>query len=181
MTNNTELIFPFLDPEMKKLFQSMAVFMVCSILIISLLLDPFFPFHAYWWFTIPMCVVVACISTWITAGRKRGQRVKVVSLSVLLVFSMRYWDFNSRKSFLRRFNGLENGDTREEVLQHMEGYRYGQGKGFIFARTKQQHPDVADRVENVCFTHTREGWGNSDWGLVYFVDGKLWDTQFSHD
>ncbi len=166
---------------MSKLFRSIAVFLVLLILIISLIADPFFPFHAYWWFTIPLCAAVAGVAAWVTAGRTRDQRLKVIIGAVFVVFSMRYWDFNSRKPFLRKFNGLEKGDTKEEVLQHMEGYRSGQGKGFIFARTKRQHPEVANSVENMCFTHTREGWGDSDWGLVYFVDGKLWDTQFSHD
>ncbi len=166
---------------MKNMLRTTAAMFVILVVGLSLVVDPFMPFHAYWLFTLPLCLLVAVSVWWTTAGRERPLRLKLLSLAALLVFSMRYWDFNSRKPFLRRFNGLEKGDTKEEVLQHMEGYRYGQGKGFIFARTKRRHPEVADRVENMCFTHTREGWGDSDWGIVYFVDGKLWDTQFSHD
>jgi|JI7StandDraft_1071085.scaffolds.fasta_scaffold354857_2 hypothetical protein len=166
---------------MTHLLRNMVVFLVMALLVISLLVDPFFPFHAYWSFTIPLCLLVALVVAWITSGRARAQRLKLVFAATLAVLSMRYWDFNSRKPFLRSFNALEKGDPKEEVLDQMKDFRCGQGKGFIFVRMEREHPEVADRVENMCFTHTREGWGNSDWGLVYFVDGKLWDTQFSHD
>jgi hypothetical protein len=74
------------------------------------------------------------------------------------------------------------GDTKEEAIRKMARFRLsGSGRGFVFARLRHRYPALSERVEFLCFTHTREGWGDSDWGLAYFVDGRLIRTQFSHD
>ena len=83
---------------------------------------------------------------------------------------------------MRKLNALEQGMTKDDVIQSMSDYKLaGQGKGFIFVREKEAEPELADIVEFINFTHTEEGWGDSDWGFVYFIDNRLYRTGFSHD
>lgn len=72
--------------------------------------------------------------------------------------------------------------TKKQVIEYMEKYTLaGQGKGFIFASEEEENPELDNKIEFLNFTHTNEGWGDSDWGYVYFIDGKLYKTGFSPD
>ena len=83
---------------------------------------------------------------------------------------------------MRTLDELEKGMSKADVIQHMKDYKLaGQGKGFIFVTEQEAEPQLQDRVEFLNFTHTEEGWGDSDWGFIYFIDNKLYRTGFSHD
>ena len=167
---------------MRTALRTTAALAVLTVVLLSLLIDPWMPLHASWPFTLGLGLLTAAVAAWVSAGSALLSRRTIVLMAFLLVLSMRYWDFNSRKPFLRSFHGLTRGDTKEEVIRHMARFRLsGSGRGFVFARWRDRYPALSERVEFLCFTHTREGWGDSDWGLAYFVDGRLIDTQFSHD
>ena len=167
---------------MRTALRTTAALAVLTVVLLSLLVDPWMPLHASWPFTLGLGLLTAAVAAWVSAGSALLSRRTIVLPAFLLVLSMRYWDFNSRKPFLRSFHALTRGDTKEEVIRHMARFRLsGSGRGFVFARLRDRYPTLSERVEFLCFTHTREGWGDSDWGLAYFVDGRLIDTQFSHD
>ncbi|MBK9273713.1 MAG: hypothetical protein IPM49_04130 [Flavobacteriales bacterium] len=167
---------------MRTLLRTSAVLALLTVLVLSLLIDPFMPLHASWWFTLPLGALAAGAVAWGSTGMPTRRRWVLVVSGAVLVLSMRYWDFNSRKPFLRSFQGLAVGDTKEQAIRKMARFRLsGSGRGFVFARLRHRYPALSERVEFLCFTHTREGWGDSDWGLAYFVDGRLIRTQFSHD
>lgn len=72
--------------------------------------------------------------------------------------------------------------TKKQVIEYMKNYTLaGQGKGFIFASEQEEKPDLDNKIEFLNFTHTKEGWGDSDWGYVYFIDDKLYKTGFNSD
>ncbi len=167
---------------MRTALRTSASLAVLTVVLLSLLIDPWMPLHASWPFTLSLGLLTAAVAAWVSAGSAFVARMAIVLLGFLLVLSMRYWDFNSRKPFLRNFHGLAVGDTKEDAIRKMARFRLsGSGRGFVFARLRDRYPTLSERVEYLCFTHTREGWGDSDWGLAYFVDGRLIDTQFSHD
>ena len=103
-------------------------------------------------------------------GRRRAIQVAVPLLIVLLALAVQFVNWDSRKPFLRALYRVEAGMTVEQVDALMAGY--------------MRSPAQAGTVGNtgaISYRHTDEGWGNSDIGLVTFVDGRVASREFLPD
>jgi hypothetical protein len=72
--------------------------------------------------------------------------------------------------------------TPDLVDQIMAGYMREAGVGPLNSET-QTTLDAQGRsyTGSVTYRHTNEGWGNSDWGVVTFEDGRVVQTRFLPD
>jgi hypothetical protein len=95
-------------------------------------------------------------------GRRRAVQVALPLLIVLLALAVQFVNWDSRKPFLRTLYRVETGMTVGQVDALMAGYM----------RSPAQAGTVGTTGE-IAFRHTNEGWGNSDIGLVTFVDGRV--------
>jgi hypothetical protein len=107
--------------------------------------------------------------------RHLGEKAAILVLFLALVFSIRFVDWNSRKPFLRDFYRVEEGMTYQQVEQIMGSYT---GSAGLSAEIDEQGHVVEGSVS---YTHTDEGWGDSDIGLVTFQDGVVAETEFLPD
>jgi hypothetical protein len=125
--------------------------------------------------------VVVYTTFWILIGamvlcdRPMGDKVLILAIFVTLTFSLRFFDWNSRKPFLRDFYRIKEGMTHQQVEQIMGGYARSvgtnakvDGGGYLV-------------TGSVSYTHTDEGWGNSDIGLLTFQGGRVAEIAFLPD
>ena len=113
-------------------------------------------------------------------GRPMRQTLLILGLFVMVAFSVRFVDWNSRKPFLKDFYRIREGMTPAQVEQIMGDYMIGGGAPLGSPKT-----DLNERGEivtgTVTYRHTDEGWGNSDWGVVTFENGRVVQTEFLPD
>ena len=99
---------------------------------------------------------------------------------LLVVFSVRFVDWNSRKPFLRDLYSIKEGMTPAQVERIMGAYIEGGGRPLDSPAN-----EVDERGEmvtgTVTYRHTDEGWGDSDWGVVTFENGRVVDVEFLPD
>jgi hypothetical protein len=107
----------------------------------------------------------------------------VGSLAIALV-SMRAIHWNSRKPFLKDLYRIRDGMSAAQVQQIMDGYMTGGGIPLdspgprLDGRLAEQN---APAVGTISYRHTNEGWGDSDWGIVTFEDGRVVEVRFLPD
>jgi hypothetical protein len=107
--------------------------------------------------------------------RPMREKVLILAVFVTLIFSLRFFDWNSRKPFLRDFYRIKEGMPPQQVEQIMGGYPRSVG-------TNAKVDDGGYLVTgNVSYTHTDEGWGNSDIGLLTFQGGRVAEIEFLPD
>ncbi|NIO72298.1 MAG: hypothetical protein GTN71_25565 [Anaerolineae bacterium] len=108
------------------------------------------------------------------------QTLLILGLFVMVAFSVRFVDWNSRKPFLKDFYRIREGMTPAQVEQIMGDYMIGGGAPLGSPKT-----ELNERGEivtgTVTYRHTDEGWGNSDWGVVTFEDGRVVKIEFLPD
>jgi hypothetical protein len=117
---------------------------------------------------------------WVLAGllllypRPRREKVLILGLFLVALFSVRFVDWNSRKPVLRDLRRVEVGDTLEEAEAIMGGY---------MRDTNPAEVDGGGRMVagTVTYRHTTEGWGNSDWGLLTVEGGHVREVRFLAD
>ena len=113
-------------------------------------------------------------------GRPIRDKLLILGLFVIVLFSVRFIDWNSRKPFLKDFYSIKEGMTAAQVEQIMGDYMKGGGRPLNSPQT-----EINERGEIVTGTstyrHTNEGWGDSDWGVVTFEDGRVVQTEFLPD
>ncbi len=154
-----------------------AVFAVLAVLALSIFLifDLLGSASLYWRF------VAVYVGFWVLVGvlllpsRPLGLKLGSLAILVLVLFSLRYVDWNSRKPFLRDLYSIDEGMTAAQVEGSMREYMKSDGGN---ARYDQSGQIVAGTVT---FRHTNEGWGDSDWGVVTFEDGRVVQVQFLPD
>lgn len=118
---------------------------------------------------------------WILIGalllydRPLQEKVPVLIVFLILVFSLRFVNWNSRKPFLRSLYRIEEGMTHRQVEQVMGGYP---GSAGADAEIDEEGYIV---VGTISYTHTDEGWGNSDRGLLTFQGGRVVAIEFLPD
>ena len=103
------------------------------------------------------------------------EKVLILAVFVTLIFSLRFIDWNSRKPFLRGFYRIEEGMTHRQVEQIMGCYTRSVGTN------AQVDGEGYTVTGNVSYTHTDEGWGNSDIGLLTFQGGRVAEIEFLPD
>jgi hypothetical protein len=130
--------------------------------------------------------VAAYAAFWVLVGAlllyRRPTREKVITLLLFVVVlcSVRFVDWNSRKPFLRDFQRIREGMTRVEVERIMGRYTVGDGRP-IGSPTAAVDAQGNILTGTVTYRHTDEGWGDSDWGVVTFESGRVVETQFMPD
>jgi hypothetical protein len=89
-------------------------------------------------------------------------------LAAMVAIYVTNWD--SRKPFLTNLFRIEPGMTVAQVDQLMAGY-------FRSPAT----PGQLSADGRITYRHTDEGWGDSDWGLVTFQNGRVSQVEFLPD
>jgi hypothetical protein len=117
-------------------------------------------------------------------GRPMREKALILALFLVIVFSVRFIDWNSRKPFLRNFYYIKEGMTESQVDQIMSGYMKGYSGGPP-PSLREYEPEFDEQGKIVTgwvtYRHTDEGWGDSDWGTVTFEDGYVVQKWFSPD
>jgi hypothetical protein len=118
----------------------------------------------------------------LATGRSLRDKLLILGLFVLVLGSVRFVDWNSRKPFLRKFYSLQEGMTAEEVDQIMSGYMKANGGGPPQSQDQYEFDEQGEIVTGwVTYRHTNEGWGDSDWGVVTFENGRVVHRRFLPD
>jgi len=113
-------------------------------------------------------------------GRPMREILLILTLFVMVAFSVRFIDWNSRKPFLKDFYRIREGMTPAQVEQIMGDYMKGGGAPLGSPRTELNEQEEIV-TGTVTYRHTDEGWGNSDWGVVTFEDGRVVEIEFLPD
>ena len=110
---------------------------------------------------------------WALAGLlflySRPLREKVVILTLFLVVlcSVRFVDWNTRKPFLRALDRLTAGITEAQADEIMDGYMKG------ISPMAQMDEQGGIDWGTVNYRHTTEAWGNVDVGVLAFQNGRV--------
>jgi hypothetical protein len=124
------------------------------------------------------------VSALLLYRRPRRETILVMSLFVALLATLRFIDWNTRKPFLRRLNRIRQGMTVSQVDRIMSAYQGGYygGPPPSLRENDPQFDNQGQIVTGwVTYRHTDEGWGNSDWGVVTFEDGRVVRADFQPD
>jgi len=149
---------------------------------VFLVLDLFFSVSLYWQFVVMYAAFWVLVSALLLVGRPRRDKLVTLGLVVLVLFSVRFVDWNSRKPFLRDFHSIREGMTPDLVDQIMAGYMREAGVGLLDSDTQTKFDEQGKvYTGSVTYRHTNEGWGNSDWGVVTFEDGRVVQSRFLPD
>lgn len=117
-------------------------------------------------------------------GRPWKEKVLILGLFVAVLVSVRFVDWNSRKPFLKDLGQIEEGMTVSQVDQIMAAYARGPeaDRPPVLEPTGDNSTATGQPGRSwVTYRHTTEGWGNSDWGVVGFQNGVVFETQFLPD
>lgn len=149
---------------------------------IFLVLDLVFQVSLYWQFVVMYAAFWLLVGALLATGRPLRDKLLILGMFVVVLGSVRFVDWNSRKSFLRDFHGLQEGMTVEEVDQIMNGYMKAYGGGPPQSQNEYEFGEQGEVVTGwVTYRHTNEGWGDSDWGVVTFDNGQVVRLQFLPD
>jgi len=152
---------------------ALSVFLILDFVFTVSLYVRFVAIYAAFW------VLVGALLLW---GRPLREELLILALFVIVLFSVRFIDWHSRKPFLRDLYSIKEGMTPAQVDQIMGGYMKGHYGGPPGSHTQYEFDEQGDVVTGgVTYRHTNEGWGNSDWGTVTFENGRVVYTRFSPD
>lgn len=148
------------------LWAALSVLFILDLLGSASLYPQFVAIYAAFWVLIGVLLLY---------DRPLREKALILAVFLTLVFSLCFIGWNSRKPFLRDFYRIEEGMTHRQVEQIMEGYMRSVGAS---AEVDDEGYLVAG---NVSYTHTDEGWGNSDIGLLTFQGGRVVEIAFLPD
>lgn len=125
-----------------------------------------------------------CGVIWICVGSRllrktklnRGYGLTVLSICLCIILSVKFIDWNKRKSFIRDLYQIRAGSTVTQVDEIMAGYIKGTGL---------RDPVYSDQEftvrDSIVYRHSTGASYGSDWGTVEFRDGKVVKVDFSPD
>lgn len=152
---------------------ALSVFFILDLHLSVSLYVRFVAIYAAFW------VLVGALLLW---GRPRREKLLILALLVLVLFSVRFVSWTSRKPFLKDLYSIKEGMTVGQVKQIMSNYRVGGGNPLALDGQKTKLDEQGEIVTGgITYLHTKEGWGNSDWGVVIFEDGRVVQTRFLPD
>jgi hypothetical protein len=168
-----------------KLRYALLAFAIWLALSIFLILDVGFALSVYLQFVAAYAAFWLLIGALLLVGLPGRERLLILGLFIVVLVSMSFVDWNSRKPFLRDLYRVEQGMTVEQVEQLMADYTIGTGwpacpLGLVATEPASEtlRPSQPDRL---VYRHTDEGWGNSDWGEVRFENGRVVEIHFLPD
>ena len=109
------------------------------------------------------------------------EKLLILSLFLIVVFAIRFVDWNSRKPFLKDLYTVQEGMTPAQVEQIMSGYRVGGGSPFFGGPETELDEQGEIVTGGITYLHTDKGWGDSDWGVVLFEHGRVVRVEFLAD
>jgi hypothetical protein len=153
-------------------------------LALYVILDRALSVSVYWWFAALYAVFWLLVLLLLLWGAPARRKVLILGSLALIVVSMRFVDWNSRKPFLRDLHRIKLGMTAAQVDQIMGGYMTGGAvsPGNPGIRLDGRLVEQGEQATGmISYRHTTEGWGNSDFGEVTFVNGRVVNVHFSPD
>ncbi len=118
---------------------------------------------------------------WILVGavllydRPLREKGLILALFLMVVLSLRFVNWNSRKPFLRDLYRIDEGMTYLQVERIMNGYERS------FATDTPVDERGQPVTGRVVYTHTNAAWGDSDVGLLMFKNGHVTKIDFLPD
>jgi hypothetical protein len=150
-----------------------------------LILDIVFSASLYSQFVVIYAAFWVLIGALLLHGSPRRERLLVLGLFVVVVSSIYFVDWNSRKPFLRDLYRVQEGMTVEQVDQIMGHYMGGTGwPARPLGLADEASTAAMDELTlpgRLVYRHTNEGWGNSDWGEITFENGRVVEVRFLPD
>jgi len=144
---------------------------------VFLVLDLFFQVSVYLRFVAAYAAFWTLVGALLLHASLLRRKVLILSLFVIVVFSVHFINWNSRKPFLRDLYRIEQGMTEAQVEQIMG--KYIQGTGWPASPLGEMtKPEELVPPNSVVYRHTNEGWGDSDWGVVTFEDNRVSQVEF---
>jgi hypothetical protein len=125
---------------------------------------------------------------WVLVGalllhdRPLPAKLVVLALLVIVLFSVRFVDWTSRKPFLKDFARIQEGMTPAQVDRIMEGYIKETGGEPSGSENEIEYDERGEIVSGwVTYRHTDKSWGDSDLGVVTLRQGRVTETGFLPD
>jgi hypothetical protein len=147
---------------------------------IFLILDLGFSVSLYFRFVAIYTAFWVLVGMLLLYGRPMREILLILGLFVMVAFSVRFIDWNSRKPFLKDLYSIKEEMTPAQVEQIMGDYMKGDGAPLGSPKTElNEQGEIV--TGTVTYRHTNEGWGNSDWGVVTFENGRVVQTEFLPD
>ncbi len=113
------------------------------------------------------------LGLYLTRNLSKVKSTAIISMMLVLVLSLPYWDWSSQKSFIRDLSNLKTGMTGIEVERIMKSHRHN------FVLPEEEH-----------FLHLNPAYTGttvfrprraSDMGIIEFKDGKVVGVRFEND
>jgi hypothetical protein len=154
-------------------------------LCIFLIMDVTYSVSVYWQFVAIYAAFCVLVGLLLLVGSPKREKLLILGLLVIVLFSLRFVDWNSRKPFLRDLYRVQEGMSLEQVEEIMGEYMggaccpaepLGLSDGQEAGEAEQMAPP-----DRLVYRHTNEGWGDSDWGEVHFENGRVVEVQYLPD
>jgi hypothetical protein len=152
---------------------------------IYLVLDVGFAVSVYWQVAAIYAAFWVLIGALLLVGSPSREKLLILGLLVVALFSIRFVDWNSRKPFLKDLYRVKQGMTVGQVEQIMGSFMGGTcspapplGSPAGESAAEPEEPALPDRA---VYRHTDEGWGDSDWGEIRFENGQVVEIRFLPD
>jgi hypothetical protein len=161
---------------------ALAIWCALSILLI---LDVGFAVSVYLQFLAIYAAFWVLVGALLLVGSSRREKLLILGLIMVVLFSVRAVDWNSRKPFLKDFRRVREGMTVEQVEQIMADY--------LVETCYPIHPlglpggspavdtDELTLPDCMVYRHTNEDWGDSDLGEIRLEKGRVVEIQFLSD
>ena len=152
---------------------------------IYLILDVAFAVSVYWQVVAIYAAFWVLVGALLLVGSPGREKLLILGLLVVALFSIRFVDWNSRKPFLKDLYRVQEGMTIAEVEQimgdYMGGICYPDHSLGLPARESAAEVEELALPDRAVYRHTSEGWGNSDWGEIWFEKGRVKEVRFLPD
>jgi hypothetical protein len=164
-----------------KLRYAFLTFILWIALSVFLVFDLGVSASVYFKFTAAYAAFWVLVGALLLHGRPMREKVLILGLFLVIVFSVRFIEWNSRKPFLKDLYSIQEGMTPAQVEQIMSDYRIGGGSPFPDGPETELNEQGEIVTGGITYLHTDEGWGNSDWGVVIFENGRVVRIEFLPD
>ena len=152
---------------------------------IFLIMDVTYSVSVYWQFVAIYAAFCVLVGLLLLVGSPKREKLLILGLLVIVLFSLRFVDWNSRKSFLRDLYRIQEGMSLEQVEEIMGEYMGGACcPAESLARSDEKEPGEPEQMappDRLVYRHTDEGWGDSDWGEVHFENGRVAKVRYLPD
>jgi hypothetical protein len=152
---------------------------------IFLIMDVGYSVSVYWQFVAIYAAFCVLVGLLLLVGSPKREKLLLLGLLVVVLFSLRFVDWNSRKPFLRDLYRVQEGMSVEQVEEIMGKYMGGaccSAKPLdLSAGEGVTETEGMAQPDRLVYRHTSEGWGDSDWGEVHFENGRVVEIQFLPD